>query len=167
MSKLLWIIWICWATSVRCFLTCSTDQIFSLIHVHLQMPDPEPSLLENILHSSNRRSRRSLLPPRDLPFGRNDGHIKRSSNPSQIYVSLSGLHSYLRSRFALHLPWFWYLWKETHSPSVLPGKEPPGFWTWMAFCSYEVQWRAVVLPAPPAKTQPFGEPAEGISSLPQ
>lgn len=35
-----------------------------------------------------------------------------------------GLCTYLRLRFALRLPWFWYLWKETSGRSALSSKEP-------------------------------------------
>lgn len=86
----------------------------------LQMPDPEPLLLASAIHSSNGRSHRSVVLPRDLAFGL----IKGYNNPLQISTSPPGLCTYLRLHFALRLPWFWYLWKETSGPSVLSSKEP-------------------------------------------
>lgn len=141
MSKLLWIIRVCQVTFVRFFWHALLIKYF-LPSMCTAKAGPwtiapgkhPPFITWKVMQISGVTQRPSI--------GRTDGLNKRSSNTSQISTSLSGLCSYLRSHFALRLPWFWYLWKETHGPSVLPGKEPPGFWTWTAFCSYKVQWGA-------------------------
>lgn len=125
--------------------------------------DPSGSL--TLWLPSNGRSRRLVVLPRDLPCGSNDGLIKMSSHTAQTSTSFSGLCSYLRSHFAPHLPWFWYLWKETHGPSVLPGKEPSGH-EWppvLTRCGEELWCCQHLL----LGHKPFVEVAEGTSFLPQ